>query len=371
MQKKKSNIVSIKNNKLNIPSPKICIYEELSKILLREVQKGPVNLWDFIRKYWGSDRYMLRLIRYLLKLKLIKVENGLIYSREKIKSKFHPLNCRCSLCKGKGVLPPKIKRRFLTIVRNRPKPTFLFDQRPVTPTTTLLRVSYLIERGDAYDTRIVFLGDDDLTSVALALTTKHAKITVLDIDPRLIKFIRKTSKRFGLKIATKLWDLRKPVPKIWRDYFDVFFADPTPSIAAFKTFLNRAIELCNKRTGRGYVCYFPSHSPKEIKFQKLLTEMGFIITDMLPGFTEYAQILDVFSPQELNFLKFLKLKGQPLAFHENMTRVEFSEKMKQMVVKKKVLAGEATREVLLNPSLDPLYKENKALFESLKDRHLL
>lgn len=40
------------------------------------------------------------------------------------------------------------------VVNKRPLPTFIFDQRPVTPETTVRRIAYMIMRGDVQNKRV-------------------------------------------------------------------------------------------------------------------------------------------------------------------------------------------------------------------------
>jgi len=64
------------------------------------------------------------------------------------------------------------------IWRERPAPTFLFDQRPVTLVSSMCRVIYAYARGDFIPawTNVAVIGDDDLSSIAWAFFAKEMEI---------------------------------------------------------------------------------------------------------------------------------------------------------------------------------------------------
>ena len=53
---------------------------------------------------------------------------------------------------------------------DRPAPNFAFDQGAIPAEESLLRVAAMQDRGDLWGQSVLFVGDFDLTSVALALT---------------------------------------------------------------------------------------------------------------------------------------------------------------------------------------------------------
>ena len=83
------------------------------------------------------------------------------------------LELRCGRCGGRGVeLGPveKIAERFHKIAAARPEAVQQFDQGYVTEESTLYRIAYLWARGDLAGKELLVLGDDDLVSLAAALT---------------------------------------------------------------------------------------------------------------------------------------------------------------------------------------------------------
>jgi len=78
------------------------------------------------------------------------------------------------------------KEKFL---ENRPKPDFALDQSHAISSTVVRRALYLLKKGDIEGRKILFLGDDDATSLAVGLLNLAEEITVIDIDPNVIKFL--------------------------------------------------------------------------------------------------------------------------------------------------------------------------------------
>jgi hypothetical protein len=256
----------------------------------------------------------------------------------------------------------RILSEMTEIAKSKPTPTFFYDQRPVTLTTSVKRAGYLDFRGDLHEKRIVLIGDDDLTSLSLGLTRKPKEIVVFDIDGRLVDFINSVSKEKGLNVKAYKYDLTKKIPSEFSGKFDIFLTDPTPNKIAFELFVSIGLNLLAEE-GVGYVSFFPSHQLKSLDFQKILTERKVIITDMIPHFTEYDFIPQTYRKEDLNMLRLLDSGEERISFHENNTRFEVGPDTKRRVKtlneKEKIdFLGKATKRVLKNPELDPTSKIN-------------
>jgi predicted methyltransferase len=116
---------------------------------------GPTEFWKIVREVGGSERRMMRLIEEM-------INEGTI---EFVDNKF---NLKNNVSKYNYNMK-EVEQKMKDIWDRKPIPTLFFDQRPVTLETTINRVKYLLQKNDVYDKKIVMLGDDDLTSVALAL----------------------------------------------------------------------------------------------------------------------------------------------------------------------------------------------------------
>jgi len=200
---------------------------------------------------------------------------------------------KCPSCGGRGTaLGPveEVRESFLRIARTRPEAVQEFDQGYVTEETTLHRVAFMWQRGDLEGKEVIFLGDDDLVSVAAALTRAPKRVVALDIDDRLVDFIKEVSDSEGLGIEVVKHDLREPMPEDLVGRFDTFFTDPTESLKGFKAFVERGL-LCLK--GPGCAGYFgltrrEASLRKWGEIQRFLYEAGAVVTDLRDDFNDYV-----------------------------------------------------------------------------------
>jgi S-adenosylmethionine/arginine decarboxylase-like enzyme len=187
----------------------------------------------------------------------------------------------------------------------RPKPKREFDQFLATAETVAKRVTKFEERDDLRGRRILFLGDDDLDSLAVAATHQPAEIVVLDIDNDILLTIQKTAQAKGYKnLKVFKYDARKSLPKELIGQFDAVFTDPPYTPSGFGTFLAR---LCSAATRDAtiYVCY--GYTQKELerplKIQKLISDWGLLIAEKQEGFNEYTGAKSIGNHSSLYILK--------------------------------------------------------------------
>lgn len=151
------------------------------------------------------------------------------------------------------------RKRFFTRV----------GQCPVLPETTLRRA---LSAGDAADVgvkKILCVGDDDLTSIALAALGHDVR--VFDVDDYLLKFLQQMCKVLDLSITIEERDLRDPLPEKDLESFDLFVTDPMSNRDCFELFLSRALAYL-KPNGRGLVACYP---PAERLLRQIAGEMEF------------------------------------------------------------------------------------------------
>ncbi len=201
---------------------------------------------------------------------------------------------RCPTCGGRGVvidesLKPAFEK-FLKIQENRPPAIHQYDQGYVTPENTFARVALADDRGDLRGKRVCVLGDDDLMSIALALTGLPAKVTILEIDERLVNFIKEVSDEYNLNIDARVHDLRQPLPEDVVGAYDTFFTDPPETVEAIKAFVGRGVATLKGPRCAGYfgVTRRESSLDKWRRIQIELLNMGLVITDLLHNFNEYV-----------------------------------------------------------------------------------
>ncbi len=133
---------------------------------------------------------------------------------------------RCPSCAGRAVvIPPGLTRVVRAIARDAaqaPPPRLELDQCHCTVETKLRRVLAIHEAGALTGRRILFLGDDDLTSLALRRlvdeigsesTIEH--VGVVDIDPAIVAFVERRLASSGFPVSCLQHDLRSSLPRGW------------------------------------------------------------------------------------------------------------------------------------------------------------
>ena len=163
------------------------------------------------------------------------------------------------------------------------------DQAHATPETSLRRALYMQEEGDLGGRDVLFLGDDDMTSVAAGLLGVARRITVVDVDERLLKVIGEVSTENGLGIDVVLHDLREPLPEGLRGAFDVVATDPPYTVPGVKLFLSRAIEALRSLKMSTVYLSFADKPPLEmLEVHRALSGMGVFVRELIPRFNEYV-----------------------------------------------------------------------------------
>lgn len=179
-----------------------------------------------------------------------------------------------------------------TISGKRPSPERRFDQFTATIETTARRASLLQFFGDIEGKRILFLGDDDFTSIGVASLGLASHIEVLDVDKRILDSIKGVAETEGFSISTTRSDLTQRLPNQLMRSFDVVFTDPPYTENGMNLFLSRAIQALDpdNQTARIYTCYGNSDRAKEryLPIQRLFTESGLLTRWIFDGFNRYV-----------------------------------------------------------------------------------
>lgn len=289
---------------------------ERTKIqILRNLRGGKEkDFWQLLTAQEASLTQYLENLKELWEEESVKLEEKISLTaqgEEKARAqRIYPQeNLACSSCKGRGLQPAGkftfLLSLFQEIARHRPPPLTEFDQGFVSPEVTVARVLYLYQKGELENKTILFLGDDDLTSVAVALTGLPRQIVVAEIDPRLVSFLQQTAARKRWKEFRALtYDVRGPLPKEWQEKFDVAFTDPVETEQGFRLFFSRCAQALKGEEASIYfgLTILESSPQKWYQFQKMILEMGFVLTDIINRFHTY----------ELNTYDFI-LREYPLA----------------------------------------------------------
>src|SRR5690606_33108029 len=176
------------------------------------------------------------------------------------------------------------------IVAMRPKATTDFDQGYVTPETSVLRLALMAQHGDLVGKDLLLLGDDDLTGIAAALSGLPRRICVLDVDERIVQFVRDVARDRGWQnVQAEVYDVREELPAHLRGQFDTFFTDPVETLKGIFLFLSRCTQALRGPGAAGYfgLSYLEASWQKWRQVQQGLLEMGYAITEMRGAWQDY------------------------------------------------------------------------------------
>ncbi len=268
---------------------------------------GEISIYRLIDSQDASLPEFFNIIQEMQRDGLLKVENGkvkLTEKGEKLKEeeKLFYSDVRCKCCDGSGyVIAEEFKEAFeeyKKIAKERPETIEVYDQGFISVDGVMKRVEFLYERGDLRS-KIFVVGDDDLFSLAAALTGVPEKITVVEIDERLVKFINSKAEEYSLPVEARVYDVQKAFPEELRKKYDVFVTDPVETIPGLKLFLSRGVSTLKSAGCSGYfgLTTLEASRKKWYEIQEMIHEMGFVITDMIRKFSVYPE-------EEKNFFRF-------------------------------------------------------------------
>jgi predicted methyltransferase len=187
-----------------------------------------------------------------------------------------------------------LRRRLKEIADAAPPPAVALDQCHCTLETKLRRVLALHEADALVGRRILLLGDDDLTSVAIRLFVERfgsdmtvAQLTVVDVDPALVEFVRDDLRAAPFPSECLAHDLREPLPPVLRGAFDTVATDPPYTSAAGRLFLSRAADALAGPGGRLFLSFGSRRPGVAFALQQAITESGFAIRELVRDFNTY------------------------------------------------------------------------------------
>lgn len=168
------------------------------------------------------------------------------------------------------------------------------DHVSATANTLFLRAKYIINNIDVTNCSILFLGDHDFTSVALAfylnkLGYSYKNITVVDLDDNVLDFIYDCNVKYNLKINILHCDFRFGVPKCCEGKYDFIFTDPPYTPEGMGLFLKRALQCSINKFATICLCYKTAElSPGVgLKVQQELLRTHVYFRAIIPNFNSY------------------------------------------------------------------------------------
>lgn len=269
--------------------------------------RGDVSIYELIERQDLSLKEFFEKIKKFSDEGILKVENGKVILSDEIKKEYSYLkdidDPGCNSCEKTGFeikgYFEKLKQKWLQITKNRPEAIDVYDQGFISPDGIMRRVEFIYERGDLLGAEIFIMGDDDLLSLALALTGLPKRIQVVEIDERLVNFINEVAQRENLPVKAEIFDAQYALPEKFKNKFDVFITDPVETIPGFTLFVSRATSALKGVGSVGYLglTTIEASRAKWYEIQKLFSEMGFVVTDIRRRFSVYPR-------GEINFTRF-------------------------------------------------------------------
>ncbi|OZM73720.1 putative methyltransferase [Amycolatopsis antarctica] len=188
---------------------------------------------------------------------------------------------------GGGEPPAALLAATTRDVAEVPVPLAALDHVQATPETVLRRALWLDERYDLRTARLLFLGDHDLTSLAVRAVRPEADLTVVDLDERLLAYV---DERSAGSIRTVHADLRFGLPPVAEGAADLVFSDPPYTPEGMGLFAARGIS-CLAEPARGRLLlaygYSPRHPALGGAVQRRLSGLGLTFEAIIPDFHRY------------------------------------------------------------------------------------
>ncbi|MEM1544182.1 MAG: bis-aminopropyl spermidine synthase family protein [Candidatus Bathyarchaeia archaeon] len=282
--------------------------------ILQSLLKSSKSFWDLLDESHFTVKDFIKALNDLFREGFISVEDGILHLTEKglkeIDRRILEFKAGiCSGCEGKKIIFDGKFRSLLDdyvrVINDRPSPRIEFFQGYMREQDVISRIALMHYYGDLADKALILIGDDDLLSIALALTRLPSRIFVLDIDERLGEYIRRKSREHGLDIEFQKYNVSDPLPKDLIGAFDVFSSEPLETLSGLKAFLSRGV-ACLRNEGVGYFGLSTAEASfrKWMAVERMLLRMNCVITDAIRDFSRYKTLYE-----EANYEKFtIKLR---------------------------------------------------------------
>ncbi|MFI0353839.1 bis-aminopropyl spermidine synthase family protein [Actinomadura sp. 9N407] len=196
--------------------------------------------------------------------------------------------------------------RLGDLIAHAPRGRHALDHVSATPETVVRRALLLGARFWLPGTRLLCVGDHDLTSLAVAMIHPHVETTVVDIDERILAYIDATAGDLGLNVHTRWADLRLGLPPSTREYADLAITDPPYTPDGVGLFVARAIEgLRDPAQGRILLAYGASDRTPALalKVQNALSDLNLVSEAIYPDFNRYFGAEAIGSAADLYILR--------------------------------------------------------------------
>ncbi len=296
--------------------------EGIRNILLSIYRNGTISIKNISRITKIPIPVVSRIIKILIEKDfLTRNDKGVQFWEHSMKYVEESFNFygfgieKCPTCKGRpNYISPRYEILFdklNQIFENRPSVDSTLDQSKNLVETAIQRAIYLYDKGALEGKNILFIGDDDFTSIAVCLLYLifypeepdiiPNSITIIDIDDRILNEIKNVYSEYELplnKLNCINYNLREIISSELLEKFDTIITDPPYSANGLKLFLSRAISMIKTNdkycTGKDiFLSYAHRSSEKTLEIQSLIDDMGLSIMELIPRFNKYegAEVL--------------------------------------------------------------------------------
>ncbi|MBS7606323.1 MAG: bis-aminopropyl spermidine synthase family protein [Candidatus Bathyarchaeia archaeon] len=301
--------------------------------ILSSLLESSKGFWELLDENRYTVKEFISAVNNLFRDGLIDVKGDLIYitekGKEQIDGRLLKFKSRiCSECEGKRIVFDErfkdVMKDYLKIVDDRPAPKAEFFQGYMRAQDVIARLALMHHYDDLAHKSFILVGDDDLLSIALALTGLPSRIFVLDIDERLGEYIREINRRYGLEIEFQRYDVSNPLPESLVGMFDVFSSEPLETLSGLKAFLSRGI-ACLKDDGAGYFGLSTAEASfrKWMAVERMLLRMNCVITDVIRDFSKYKTLYDNANYEKFTIKLSFPVKQNPGVYWYKSTLFRF------------------------------------------------
>jgi N4-bis(aminopropyl)spermidine synthase len=180
------------------------------------------------------------------------------------------------------------------------------DHVAATAETAVRRALWLDSAFDLAGGRLLCIGDHDLSSLAACAVIPGLRVTVADVDERLLEFIDGRAAQYGYDIQCFYADFRFGLPDIAAGSADVVLTDPPYTPEGVQLFLGRGAQgIGDRANGRLVMAYgfSPLHPALGMKVQRAVQDLDLVAEAILPAFNRYHGAQAVGSASDLYVLR--------------------------------------------------------------------
>jgi predicted methyltransferase len=176
------------------------------------------------------------------------------------------------------------------------------DHVSATADTAIRRALWLDATYDLAGAHLVCVGDHDLTALAVSGVQPRCRVSVVDVDEGLLRYIADRAAERGFTVDCWYGDLRFGLPPALVGSGDLVFTDPPYTPEGVELFLSRGADTLRDRVnGRLVMAYgFSPLAPAlGVKVQRAVHELELAVEAILPAFNRYEGAQAVGSASDL------------------------------------------------------------------------